>query len=311
MNTNKKPYLFIICYFILAIILTNFSYFSLQQNVHNDENSKTDRAGNFISISQNVNRIVSLAPSVTQILMDFGLTENFIATDTHSHQMFDLPDLPTFDMLHPEIESLISLQPDLIIATTMTFHPQDLQQVINTFANFNITLAFIPTSETIADIIEDVRFLGSITGKYQISDNLIMDFEHELDTIKNSLSNLKNSPQIYFEISPAPHIFSFGTGVFLHEMIELSGGENIFVDQIGWFAVEPESLISRNPEIIFTNAYFLANPVDEIKSRPGFSELNAVTNNRIYFIDHHQTNLPTLRILDGIRTMAEIILKGQ
>src|SRR5699024_9933189 len=109
---------------------------------------------------------------------------------------------------------------------------------------------------------------------------------------------------VYFEISPAPSAYSFGKGTFLNEMIELIGAENILSSQDGWLAVETESIVAANPDVILTNVNYIENPVDEILSREGWSGVNAVANKNVYYIDNQAASLPNENIVKALKEIA-------
>ena len=85
-----------------------------------DNRPDTDRSGNPITLPDQVDSIISMAPSATQTLLDLGLRDKLIAVDTYSAMYFDLEDLPTFDMMEPDTEQMAVLDADLIFTTGMS-----------------------------------------------------------------------------------------------------------------------------------------------------------------------------------------------
>ncbi|MCL1991176.1 MAG: ABC transporter substrate-binding protein [Defluviitaleaceae bacterium] len=266
-----------------------------------------DRAGFDITLPDEINRIVSLAPSMTVMLSDLGLEACIVAMDTHSGLMFDHLDVPTFDVLHPEIESIIVLNPDLVLASTLSMMGDVSTDPFERLSDLGIAVAYLPTSDTILDIQADLRFIAHVTGEIARGEALIDEMVQEITEIVTLIDNSVEMPTVYFEISPAPHLFSFGAGVFLHEMIELIGAQNMLGDLSGWTSVEPESIVALNPDVIFTNVDFIDDAVGELLSRPGFEGVDAVINERVYAIDNHYTAIPTHRITQGLRAMAKAL----
>ncbi len=82
----------------------------------------------------------------------------------------------------------------------------------------------------------------------------------KIDEIASIGKNITDKKSVYFEISPAPSLFTFGQGTFLNEMIEIIGAKNIFADEKGWISPSAESVIDKNPDIIFTNVDYTENP---------------------------------------------------
>ena len=90
-------------------------------------------------------------------------------------------------------------------------------------------------------------------------------------------------------------------------MIELIGAENIFKSENGWIAPSAESVIDKNPDIILTNVNYIDNPIQEIKDREGFENINAVKNNQIYQKDKNSSSRPSQHKIKALNEMAKAI----
>ncbi len=112
---------------------------------------------------------------------------------------------------------------------------------------------------------------------------------------------------MYFEVAPAPNMYSFGSGVFLNEMIEYIGAENVLSGQSGWFTVEGETVVAANPDVIFTNANYTDNPIQEILSRDGWAGISAIADKNVFSIDSNSSSQPNHNIIKAMRQMAEIL----
>ena len=265
----------------------------------------TDRSGAQISIPENVEKIVSLAPSMTETLINLGCAENIIAIDTQTQnygyeQLAN--DLPAFDMLAPDTEQLVALKPDVIFVSGITdITGADLYADVK---DMGICVINIPSSESIQGVKDDIAFIASCVGKEEKGEQIIADMTEEIEKIAEIGKTITDKKTVYFEISPAPSAYSFGNGTFLNEMIELIGAENILGEQEGWLAVETESVVSANPDVILTNVNYIENPVEEILSREGWSGVNAVANKNVYYIDNQSASLPNENIVKALKEIA-------
>lgn len=265
-----------------------------------------DREGNDFVVMENVNKIISLAPSTTQILMDLGLEDKLVAVDTYSQPMLVTnTGLPEFDIMNPDAENLANLEADIIFATGMSMAKGD--DPLKLLRDMGAVVTYIPTSKSIAEIKEDIMFIAEATGTKEQGQKLIDDMEEEINKYSEIGQTITDKKSVYFEIAAAPGMYSFGKEVFLNEMIELIGARNVLDDQIGWLPVEPESIVSANPDVILTNVNYIDNPVDEIKSRAGFSDVNAVKNNNVYSIDNNASTLANHNIVEAIKEIAEAV----
>lgn len=261
--------------------------------------STIDRAGNELYLLAPVERVVSLAPSITQIIEDIGAAPLLVGADTWSEH----PDLPQLDMVTPDLEVLLSLQPDLVLASGLSFGPgsQSLLQL----QEAGIAVARIPTSSSLREIEKDIVFIATILGLETEGQRLIEEMETQLSTLRVTSAN--EPVRVLFEISPLPEIFSFGHGVFLNELIEIAGGENVLSFYEGWLAVSEETAVDLNPEVIFTSVEFIDDPVGEILARPAWQGVDAVKYGRVFQIDNELSSQANHRVVGALRQMLEAI----
>ena len=233
-----------------------------------------DRAGFEITVPKEINRIITMAPSITLTLIDLGLADKIVAMDTQSAMILEPnPDMPTFDLMSPNVESLAELEPDIIIASTLTMMGDEANDPFAALKALDICVAYIPSSNSIAEIKEDLRFTATVVGEKEKGEKMIADMEREIEEILKLKPANAPEKKVYFEIGAAPYMYSFGSGVYQNEMIEMLGAVNIFSDE-GWLPVEAESVVSANPDIIFTNVNYIENSVEEILSRPGWEAID-------------------------------------
>ena len=248
-----------------------------------------DRAGNAISVPDEVSSIISMAPSTTQFLIDLGLADSIIACDTYSYDAFSdsLPaDIPQYDMMSPDNESLIALQPDIIFTTGMSYVGGD--DVYAAVREAGLCIADIPSSESLADIEEDLLFIGSCVGKYDES-AAIAD---EMETMKAELSELgsaiaeEDKKTVLYELSTPtadyPTIYTTGTGTYIDELINLIGAVNVCADQTSWATLSEEAAIALNPDVIITADTYTPDVVDTLLNLEGWETVTAVSGKQVY-----------------------------
>jgi iron complex transport system substrate-binding protein len=273
----------------------------------NAERSITDRAGLEVTVKGPLDRIVSTAPSNTEIIVDLGLAEKLVAVDQHSANVGGLPaGIAQIDFFYPDAEVIIGLEPDIIIANghNPTGAGEDPFRLLR---EMGIPVAYISMSKSIDDIYRDIAFIADLLGVTGRGEALIRATREEIGKIAAVTAAVEPKRSVYFEISAPPEMFTFGKGSFLHDMIAAAGAINVFADD-GWI-VSPgaEAVIDRNPDVILTNVNYLDDPIGELKSRPGFEHINAVKNNRVYLIDTDSSVRPSARIILALRQMARAV----
>jgi iron complex transport system substrate-binding protein len=267
----------------------------------------TDRSGRTVIVKDTVNRIVSTAPSNTEIITDLGQAYKLVAIDRHSANVAGIPEgLPRLDFFYPDAEVIIKLEPDIIIANghNPTGSGEDPFRLLR---EMGIPVVYISMSKSIDDIYKDIAFIAGLLQVGKKGTEVIDSMKAQIAEISQRGAQIDTKKTVYFEISAAPDMFTFGKGSYLNDMISVIGTRNIFEND-NWI-VNPgaESIIERNPDVILTNVNYLPDPIGEIKSRPGFNHINAVINNRIYQIDTDSSVRPSTRIILALRQMSRAV----
>lgn len=291
---------------IIAIVMTMFM-FIMAGCSQNKEREITDREGTKVSIPNKIDKIISTAPSNTEVIVDLGLGDKLVAVDKYSSDVPGISkDLTKIDFSNPDAEAIIGLNPDIIIASghNKTGSSEDPFKLVK---EAGIPVVYIPSSESIKGIYEDIEFIANILNVENKGNELVNDMKSKIDEIASIGKNITDKKSVYFEISPAPSLFTFGQGTFLNEMIEIIGAKNIFADEKGWISPSAESVIDKNPDIIFTNVDYTENPIKEIETRDGFENISAVKNNAVYQIDKNSSSRPSQNIILALSQMAESI----
>ena len=264
-----------------------------------------DRSGNDIKVPSEVKSIVSLAPSTTRVLIDLGLALKIVAVDTNSMSYKDyLPSgVKTFDMMNPDNEAIAALKPDIVFTSGMSsvggtspFKP---------LVDAGICVADIPSSASIADIAEDIKFIGNCTGKgvEAVALATAMDASFKLiEKASESIPEEKRKTVLFMMNIPsaeAPTIYSFGSGTYMDEMLKKIGAKNACGSQQGWVAISLEDAVAMNPDVILTNVDYVEDPVKDIKALKGWENVKAIKNNEVYKVDANLSSQPNNHVVDA------------
>lgn len=313
-NFSKKA----VCAATAILALSLFVVLSCSRN----SSGSTGAVGNNASLAvQNdqattsITSIASMAPSITSILCELGLGDFIVAADTWSEGIEGLGiDCLFFDILNPDVERLASLEIGVLFVSTMTQEGTS-KDPFKPLADSGTKVFYIPTSESIAAIKQDILFIAEQVDQLDAGTNLVLEMESQIAFLQErvrsfraSTSNSESLPTtVFFEISPAPYLYSFGSGVFLNELIELAGLRNILKDQDGWLAVNAEHIVAKNPDIIFSNVTYAGDPVPEILSRLGWENIAAVQHKRVFAIDNNASSQPAHTIVKALQEMVDAV----
>lgn len=257
-----------------------------------------------ISFSKEYNRIASGSPAITEILYELGLKDKIIAMDKNSDvKELDEMKIPKISFYQMNTESIFSLKADLIILST--FNKADREDFIQFMKEKGTDVIYIPDIKTVEDIYKCIMEIGEKTERKPEAEKVISKMEKEINEVREISKNIKNKKKVYFEISPFPSMYTFGKNVFMNEMLEIAGVENIFNDKSGWFIPSLEVIAARNPDIIFTSTYQVSDPVKEIIDRGNWNIIKAVREGKIYPISKEAVR-PSIKIIEVIKKIAEI-----
>jgi iron complex transport system substrate-binding protein len=254
-----------------------------------------------------INRVVSTAPSNTEIITDLGQAHKLVAIDRHSANVAGIPEgLPQLDFFYPDAEVIINLEPDIIIANghNPTGSGEDPFRLLR---EMGIPVVYIPMSKSIDDIYRDIAFIAGLLQAQKKGEEVIDSMKAQIAELCQRGARIDTKKTVYFEISAAPEMITFGKDSYLNDMIAAVGARNIF-EHDNWI-VSPgaESIVERNPDVILTNVNYIPDPIAEIKGRPGFEHINAVKNNCVYQIDTDSSVRPSTRIIFALRQMSRAV----
>jgi len=254
-------------------------------------------------------RIISTSPSITEILFALGLKDRIVAvTDfcTYPEEACLLPSIG--GVLNPDIETIVSLTPDLII------HQSDSAKMEKNIKNLGIPTFSIKV-RTISDIFESINRLGKKLNCQKAAKNLLLLLKGKIDGFKQRL--LGRSPKKVLLLlgdssDPARDLYAVGPGTFLNELLVLSGGTNILQNSNAQYPkLSKEFIIEQSPEIIIEAGPKSNLPQKEIDYRieqwNRFPTIQAVKDKRIHFISADYILIPGPRLVKILEKFAKVI----
>lgn len=291
---------------ILALIMT-LSIFVLSGCSSQTDRMVTDREGTEVNIPTKIEKIISTAPSNTEVLMALGLGDKLVAIDKYSTDIEGInTELPQIDFSNPDAETIIGLEPDIVIASGHN-KTGSVEDPFKAISEAGIPVVYIPSSDSIDGIYKDIEFIADVVNERSKGKEIVDDMKAQVEEIKAIGDTITDKKSVYFEISPAPYLSSFGKSTFLNEMIEIIGAKNIFENEEGWVSPTAEAIIDANPDVIITNAGYMENPTEEIKSRDAWENINAIKNNEVYLVDQNASSRPSQNVIKALEQMAKAV----
>ncbi len=254
------------------------------------------------SVEQNSypTRIVSLGASATEILFAVGAGEQVVARTDFCNfppETSAIPSLGGFDGKTFSLESIISYKPDFVVLFAgMHDH------LIEPLQKYEIQY-FVSDATSIDKVLSEIKEIGKITGHEENAIALVEEIQSSIENL-----SLISNKTVYWEVWNAPYMTIGGTS-FINALITKAGGKNIFADvEQAYPAVNEESIIARNPDVIFIPSDSPVT-VEDVKNRSGWKDISAVKTDSIYKIDADITSRAGPRIKDAILLINEFLAK--
>jgi iron complex transport system substrate-binding protein len=249
--------------------------------------------GSPFCLSQPAQRIISLAPHLTEMAYAVGAGEQLVGVVSHSDYPPAAQTLPNIGGYHqPDMEKLLTLKPDLVLAWRSGASPA----VLDTLQRFGIKV-WISRGEHLADIPDELRGIGLLSGHQAEGEQQAENLTRELNALTQARANVR-PVRGFYQIWPQP-LITVSDGHFISEAMRHCGIENI-VGANGnltptWSI---EAVLRARPEMILTSP-----PARDFKQWERWPELPAVKNNALIILPPDVLMRPAPRMLEGIRAL--------
>jgi len=257
-------------------------------------------------------RIVSLAPSCTEMLFALGLGNKVVGVDEYSdyplevQEKVEAGDLTTVgSFAEISLETVVGLEPDLIVATG------GIQRLIIESLEGHDQPVVVLYPEKFDEVLADISLVGKATGQIDEAEALVADMQKKAQEIVDKTQG-ESRPRVYIEYSFNGGYWTFGSKAYANELVYMSGGINVFSDFAGGIiSTSTEEVLAANPEIIIIGEGAMAEACgltpETIRTRPGWNEINAVKNDQIYEIEESIMSREGPRLIKGLEELAKII----
>jgi iron complex transport system substrate-binding protein len=305
MTKLNKEYLMKAVSIIIVLLTLSLIFLAGCQSYATSGMTITDDLGRNVQLKEAPRRVVSLSPSNTEIVYALGLEDRLVGVTTYDNYPEAVKDKPRVsDYSTVDVEKVVSYKPDLILASSI-----QKNDAIPAFEKLGIAVLTIDP-DTIDETFKDIELLGRISGKTGQAESLVTGLEDRFKAVTGKTDKLTASqrPRAFFLTWHDP-LWTAGSGTVINELITKAGGDNIAADLKGHSQIELESVIQRNPQIIFVMSSMgdQDSSYNYIKSEPRFKATDAVKNSQVFKVDSDIFGRTTPRLVDGLETMARLI----
>lgn len=271
-----------------------------------------DYLGNVVTLTSPPERIVSLAPSNTEMIFAVGAGNALVGVTDFCNYPNDFASwIEAGNMTSignyygPSVEPIIALEPDLVLASTGSLDAAENLKSLG----YNV---LVLEAKTIDGVLQDILLVGRATGKHVEAGVVVSEIRERIDSVAIQASTASTTPKVYHEVWNEP-IMSAGPGTFIDEMITLAGGENIFSDSTtSWPTASSEVIIEKNPDVMFFPDMYMGQAnfyetIETVTERPGWDTISAVQNNAIYEINADIISRSGPRLVDALELLAKMV----
>ena len=263
----------------------------------------TDQLGRQVVIPDAPARIVSLAPSITEIIFELKCNDRLKGVTRFSDYPAAAAALPRVgSYVHLDLEKIVALKPDLCIAVK-DGNPIEIVR--------RLELIGIPVyavdPRNLDTVIETVREIGRLLNTRARAEQVVRDMADRVGRVKRLVASSDRRPGVFFQIGISP-IVSVGSNTFNHELIQLAGGRNLVRGPAAYPRFSKEQVLALAPEVIIICSMARQGGFERMKAEWNrWTGLPAVRDRRIFLVDSNLFNRPTPRLVDGLELLFELI----
>jgi iron complex transport system substrate-binding protein len=260
-----------------------------------------------LTLDRQPTKIVSLAPTLTEMLFAIDAGAQVIAVDDQSNHPAGAPktDLSGFK---PNVEAIAARSPDLVVLSN------DTNRVVDQLKNLKIPVYLAPAAKTLDDTYTQLTDLGRLTGHPDRATDLVNRMRADIAKLTGDLPKRSRKLTYYHELDPT--YFTVTSKTFIGSLYALAGLENI-ADPAdadgaagGYPQLSAEGIVKANPDLIFlADSKCCQQNADSVRARAGWANITAVRNGHVYALDDDVSSRWGPRVVDFLRAIADAVAK--
>lgn len=267
-----------------------------------------DAKGGTLTLAQPAQRVVSLAPSNTEILFAVGAGAQVVGRDSFSDYPSEATRITDLGSGYPSlnVEAILATKPDLVLATPLTPVEQ-----IAALKSAGLTVFIVPNPKDFQGLFANLRTVGDLTGHTADALAAVVALNNRVEAVAQAVRlSGAEKPLVYYELDatdPAAP-YTSGPGTFIDLLIRAAGGVNFGATLSGeWAQVSVEDLLDRQPDFIVLGDSAYGVTAQTVAARTGWSALKAVQANHVLPFDDNLLSRPGPRMVDGLEAMAKLL----
>jgi iron complex transport system substrate-binding protein len=260
-----------------------------------------------VTLAQPAQRIISIAPSNTELLFAVGAGAQVVGREELSDYPEAARKVESIGSVYGKLntEAIVALKPDLVLAAEINAPEQ-----VKSLEDLGLTVYYLSNPADFDGLYENLKIVGALTGQAAEADQLRRSIAARYQAVTEKVAASSGKPKVFYEIDatdPAKP-FTAGPGTFIDRLIDLAGGHNIgqaLKDQFA--AISSEELVKQNPDLIILGDSAYGVTIESVGQRSGWDKIAAVKNKAVFGFDDNLVSRPGPRLIDGLEQLAKLI----
>jgi iron complex transport system substrate-binding protein len=263
----------------------------------------TDETGRSLTVPDDPKRIVSFAPSITEIIFALGRDDRLKGVSRFSDFPAEATRLPSVgSYIRLDLEKIVVLKPDLCFATK-DGNPKD---IVARLAALNIPV-YVVDPKNLQAVIETIERIGGVLNAGPRANAVIHEMRSRINRVKTVVATASCRPRVFFQIGISP-IVSVGAPTLINELIEIAGGINLAKGPTPYPRFSREQVLALAPDVLIITSMARGGRFEQVKQEwSRWPSIPAVRNHRILMVDSNLFDRPSPRLVDALEILARQI----
>jgi iron complex transport system substrate-binding protein len=263
----------------------------------------TDLLGRTIEVPQNPQRVVALAPSITEIVFALGQQRRLKGVTRFSDYPEAARTLPRVgSYVHLDVERIAALQPDLCIGVK----DGNPLTVVTRLQALGIPFYAVHPID-LETVMQSIETIGALLDAAEAARQTVAQMRRRIDRVKACVADADHRPRVFVQIGVSP-IVSVGNRTFIHQLITLAGGVNVAAGDAPYPRFSREQVISLAPEVMVISSMARATVFEKVKAEwMQWMAIPAVRQQAVFIAPTNIFDRPTPRLVEGLEQMARYI----
>jgi len=296
---------------VFLMLITGLAALAACSPAANEPNSSPvvllDGLGREVSLEVVPQRIVSMAPSNTEILFAVGAGAQVVGRDEFTNYPEEAAALTSVggSMGEYNYEQIVSLEPDLVLAAEINTPEQ-----VKALEDLGLTVYYLSNPTDIEGVYEVLNTVGQLTGHEAEASTLVDSLKERVTAVESKVAAGSTRPRVFYELdgSDPAKPWTSGAGTFIDLLITMAGGVNVAADlEGGWGQISQEALLVADPEFILLGDAAYGTTADQVTARAGWESMTAVKNGQILPFNDDTVSRPGPRLVDALEELVKLL----